>query len=109
MVSARDVSRDFPQEDFADATQVFDVSAGSHLVKVKGGRAAFAEPRLNPVDGAGAAVEARPHRQGDAEHSGTGGDIGEQLFGLGHRFAVDCNRVEGVRFGIPTRPLPGKH
>src|SRR5271154_779189 len=38
VVKAGLVSR---QEDFADAAQVIDVSAGSHLVKVKGGRPAI--------------------------------------------------------------------
>src|SRR5205807_6865781 len=52
-----------PQEDFADAAQVFDVSARANLVKVERCRPAFAKARLNPVDGAGVAIKARPHRQ----------------------------------------------
>ena len=51
------------QEKLKDAVQVVGVGAGADLIEVESCGPVVAEARLNPVDGAGMAIEARSHRQ----------------------------------------------
>ena len=83
---------------FQQGIKTIGVRRGSQFVEIKCRRSMFFETRLNPVDRAGMAVKAHPHRQTYAQDRGFGFIGQDQLFCFGHRTAVDRDWIGGRIF-----------
>ena len=88
------------QHALVEPIQAIGVSRRANFVEVECCGPALLEPRLNPVDRTGVAVEADAHRQRDPQDARLGHPVGEQLLGRDHRLAVDGDGIGGVGFRV---------